>query len=158
MKTLTSAILAAVVLAAPVAGLAQKTSTLPVTEAEGYEESNKLNQAIIERNRAAAAKEAADLAAYRAQLAAADQAAREAKARYDAQVRADAEKAARDKAAFDAEVARADAAYAAQRAAWEARDRELQAEAARARAAQEAYQRDLADYNACIAGDRKRCK
>src|SRR4051794_116835 len=95
MKLLIYLSLAAAALAAPGSGLAQKTSTLPVDQAEGFEQSNKLNKSIIDGNRAAADREAANQAAFRAQVAANEQAVREAKVRYDAQIKADADKVAR---------------------------------------------------------------
>jgi len=158
MKVLTCAFFIAVVLAGSAPAMAQKTSTLPVEQAEGFDEANRLNQAIIERNKQAAAQEAAAQAAWRAQEAAADQAYRDSMAKHEAQVRANDEAAARERAAADERTRAYNAEVAALAAANAAKDREYQAELAAAKAVNEAYQRELDDYNACLAGQKARCK
>ena len=70
---------------APLAALAQA----PAQKTEGLTAAEKLNQQILDANAAAAAREAADLAAYQAQQAATDQANREALAKYKTDRRRD---------------------------------------------------------------------
>lgn len=158
MKLLISAFFTAAILAGSAPAIAQKTSTLPVEQAEGFEESNRLNKAIVDRNNQAAAQEAAAQAAWRAQQAAADQAYRDSMAKHEALVRANDEAAARERAAAEERTRAYNAEVAALAAANAEKDRQFQAQLAAAKAVNEAYERELADYNACIAGQKARCK
>ncbi len=163
MKSMPWICLGLALAAAPAAAVAQpaadsRTSQLPVEKSDGYNTAQKLNKSITQQNAEAAAREAADQAAYRAQQAAVEQANRDAAAKHDAQVRATEEAAARSQAAFDAETRAYQARVAAQAAEDAAKARAYQAQLDAARAAQAQYEKDLLDYKACVGGDRSKCK
>lgn len=109
---------------------------IPIEQSEGFGDAQALNARIADANNAAAAREAAAQQAYQ-----------QAEAKRQAEIAA-AEARQRE---IDAEFARQQADYNAKNAAWKA---DVEA----AQRAEAAYKAAQADYQACVAGDRSRCR